>query len=187
MAVGGMAEAKARLPLVKLELGARFYAEYSLRRLVFIALLVGSMIWCAWAMREADALVKAQQGDLVMAANIALPLLGVVLGLFLAPTPRPMDYAEIAAIAVDDMAELKRATDTLVDDLEVLATSDEFAAAPMVQVRLAAVQQELRRQSFVHVREIGRWSQVAPGSEDEIVKGREASAAILEKLEREQK
>ena len=180
-----MAEPKARVPLVKLELGARFYAEYSLRRLTFIALLVGAMIWCAWAIRQAVALEENHQGDLVTVANIALPILGVVLGLFLAPTPRPVDYADIAAIGVDEMAELKRATDTLVDDVEALASNEELAAAPTVRYGLVAVQQELRRQAYVHVREIARWSRVAPGSEDEIVKGRETSATILEKLERE--
>lgn len=181
-----MEQTGAPKPLVRLELGSRYTLALSPRRLVAAAVMALLLVGCAWVIWQGDALEKNSYGWLVLVANAGMPLIGVGLGLILAPTPRPTDFSGIAAIAVDDVAELNRSTNALISSLNTLISSDELTTMPGTKLRLVSIQEELRRQLYVLLREISRWSQIAPGAEDEIVKGRQSSAAILRKLEREQ-
>lgn len=181
-----MKKKQDRGPLVKLEFGSSHYIALSRMRLWaaagILVLLCASSIAVSQSSDE-----KASIPDWVQpAGNAGLTLGGVALGLIMAPTPKPADYADIAAIAVDEIAEMSRSTGALIERLATVAVLDELTGATTAKVHLALVEQELARQQDVHVREIARWSRVAPGSDDEIVKGRETTASILKKLERKQ-
>jgi len=144
-----MEQTGAPKPLVRLELGSRYTLALSPRRLVAAAVMALLLVGCAWVIWQGDALEKNSYGWLVLVANAGMPLIGVGLGLILAPTPRPTDFSGIAAIAVDDVAELNRSTNALISSLNTLISSDELTTMPGTKLRLVSIQEELRRHLYV--------------------------------------
>jgi hypothetical protein len=173
-------------PPAEIQFRSGHYLALTKGRMWSLGILAPLLGVCAWAVSRAGTFDAEGNAWAVPLGNVGLTIFGVLVGLVLAPSPRPTDHADIAAIAVDEMAELTRSTDALVDRVANVAAMDELTNAHMAKVQLALVEQELVRQGDVQIREIARWSRVAPGSEDEIVKGRETTAAILSRLEKEQ-
>lgn len=172
-------------PLVEVQFRSGQYLALTKARLWLLGILLPLVGLSAWAVSRAAAFETEKNAWAVPLGNVGLTVSGVLLGLVLSLSPKPVTYTEVAVIAVDEMAELNRSTGSLVDRLAELAQSEELLNAPVSRLQLALISQELESQGNVQLREIARWSRVAPGSEDEIVKGRETTAAILRKLERE--
>ena len=150
-----------------------------------MAILLVLLVVCAIVLAQSSGVNSPIPHWLPPICTVGLTLDGVALGLVLAPTPKPADYTDIAAIAVDEISEMNRSTNALIDRLNTVIASDELSGAKEAKIHLLLVQDELLRQVRTQMREVGRWGRVAPGSEDEIVKGKQTNAATLKKLEME--
>lgn len=173
-------------PAFTMTFGANYYLAPSLLRVLLALIPLAIVIFSAILSWKANEPHSHMPGWVVPASSVGLSIGGVFLGSIFAPAQKPQDYSHIAVAAVEDISEMNRATHDLSSRLNELITSRELAGAISAQGQLLLMQQELDRQGQAQIREIARWSQVAPGSEDEIVKGRQAAAAVLKKLEREQ-
>lgn len=181
-----MVQKKAGEPLATLTFGTRYYLALSLVRLFFAFFFLALLVACAILLWKASSPSSHVPSWVIPPCNVGLAVGGVILGLIMAPSPKPVDYSHIAVIAVDEISELNRSTKNLISRLNSIVTSDELAEASTARLQLLLMQQELTGQAQVQIHEVGRWAQVAPGAPDEIVKGRQTTAAILKKLESEQ-
>ncbi len=173
----------ARPTLIEVRLGDSYYWALSRGRTAVVVLLALLFISSAWVVSQAIWLTSIHLDWLIPPANVGLAISGVFLGVAIAPVPRPADFTTLAVVAVDDVAELRRSTGALIDDLSTLMASDELGDKPATVAGLLRVEQELRRQSYQLIREISRWATISPGSADEIVKNRLTSEAMLKKLD----
>jgi len=170
-------------PLIQVRLGDNYYWGLSRGRTAAVVLLTLLFTSSAWVVSQAAWLTSIHLDGLIAPGNVALALSGVFLGVAIAPVPRPADFTTLAVVAVDDIAELRRSTGALIEDLSALMTSDKLGDKAATVAVVVRVQQELQRQSYQLVREISRWATISPGSADEIVKNRLTSEAMLKMLD----
>lgn len=167
--------------VIKVQLGDRFYLAFTPSKIWATATSILALSVSAVALWQAN----EEWAWLTPIANALLAISGAVFGICISPTPKPTDYSHVAILAVDDLAELNRASSALQDDLQEAAKAVGGDDPGRAALRLAVIEEELKRQERMTIRQIAFWAQVAPGSDDEIVKGRRSAAATLAKLEKE--
>lgn len=171
-----------RRPLV--EVSARRYFWPVRPTTIVITALSGAAI--IWAMLLIEPITSSDDADALTitgyTARFTMVVAPLILGLVWAPAPKPKEFSETAAIAVDNLSEMRRASIALADDISERLIDDSDNANKSLHFRII---QELNSQRGQIEREISRWARVSPGVEDEIVKGRKTHAAILRKLEGE--
>lgn len=170
----GMTEQQQPRYLGSLTLGQRLHLPITGWRIT--GLLIAALIF--WWISTSDGSWAA--------ATIAPTIAGALLAFSLGPTPKPTDHSGVAIQAVEELSELLRAQATLIEDAGEVRKSLEDGDDGLAKYRLNTITAELERQRRTVTRQIGHWQKVAPGSDDEIVKGRESMQATLEKLELEQ-
>lgn len=172
---------RPKRPLIRAQLGPHKSWSFTAGRLFWIALLGLVLFASAWVVWQEERLISLGKGYLTYGGNVGLAVVGVLLGVALAPTQDPPDYSEHAAHAVDELADLIRATNAMVQDLADLADSDEVPDS--ARYKLVSLQEELRRHRYEHEREIARWEGVAPGTADAIIEKRRTTDSILRKID----
>lgn len=108
-------------------------------------------------------------------------VIGVVLGVLLQPTPKPVpppDYSTQAAAAVRGLADIADA----IADAQVLAASAADGSPLQRGLVLSNVQADLDSVRVGLYRSMGEWDLVSPGAVDAAVHFREAGSVALNRL-----
>ncbi|WP_271396278.1 hypothetical protein [Neomicrococcus lactis] len=110
-------------------------------------------------------------------------LVGSVIGILFAPSPKPLDHSKVANSSVErllDMrGEFERARQTITE------LAGDPTHEPATAFRLLATQDAMLRQDEHFERTVSDWDEVSPGVVDRVVHKRNEGRRIFRKLAKE--
>lgn len=111
------------------------------------------------------------------AGTVVLPL---VISLLIAPKQKSEDHSELSIQAVDDLEELRRSQESILEDLNSLdpssLASDDF-------MRIMFSKRELMREHDQIANQIGYWAQVSPDVVRHVLERRSKLREMLAEME----
>lgn len=148
-------------------------------------LFFGTRFWIAVVLAAASvvATVCADAETLLGRAVLAcVALVGVVVGILLQPSPKPVDHKPRARQAIQNLSTSHQ----LVEDVKTVAGQlDEQEKTLRTKVGLASMVQDLSRAQESVIYSMAEWDQVAPGAVEEFRKAQERGRQILHELSTE--